>query len=318
MPIGVFLPTLFTAYAIWRLAVRFVWPAFGRLPLERSIWQLAAFWIGLLLNVVFANVPLDRLTGYNLKTQPGAITALIIIIVVVIVLVVNQLRVIRKTGYFPKYFVLYVTGGVIVAILSAVPGETLRLHHYIIALVLLPGCAWPTRLSLIYTSFLLGMFVNGVARWGFDGLIEDVATVRGDATIGTDLPSFSTTVGNWTGVQPNNATAANGTLFWNDIPEDLRSSWDSFALLVDDVLRYQGSSTSFNLSSLFSDYESDSQMGASNYLNESAGQQLQSQLASEAHYLRLAYVTNGQYGDFTRAATAYYNGTWVDAPPGAT
>jgi hypothetical protein len=301
--------------------MRFVWPAYKGLPIERSVWQLGFFWIGVLLDVVFANVPLQRLVASDIKSQPGSLTALIVIIVIVIVIVINQLRIIRKTGYLPKYLTLYVTGGVIVGLVAAIPGEELRLHHWVIAAVLLPGCAWPTRLSLIYSAFLLGMYLNGSGRWGMDGLVEDVATVRGDATIGSDLPIFSSTAANWTGVAANSVdstTVASGTVAWDPIPDSLQDSWDSFALLVDDVLRYQGTDTNYNLSSLFGSYYSDVQHGYTNYASNATLDALAQQLASEPHYLRLAYVSSGQYGDFTRAAIAYYNGTWIDAPPGAT
>ena len=165
MPFGDFLPTLFICYAIWRLSIRFVWPAFRGLPIERTIWTLGLWWIGTLLGVVFANVPLNRLVASDLKEQPGSLTALIVIIVIVVLIVINQLRVMRKTGYLLKFLLCYVIGGIIIAILSAIPGEQLRLHHFIIALVLLPGTAFPTRLSLIYSSLLYGMFLNGAARW---------------------------------------------------------------------------------------------------------------------------------------------------------
>lgn len=48
---GDFLPTLFVAYGIWRVTFRFVLPAFEHIPLEREIWTLGFFWIGVLLNV---------------------------------------------------------------------------------------------------------------------------------------------------------------------------------------------------------------------------------------------------------------------------
>lgn len=182
-PMGDFLPTLFVAYSLWRLTFRFVWPPFQKLPLERNIWIQGFFWIGTMLDLVFANVPLNRLVASDISSQPGAVreislscsrklifphfqlTSLIIIVVVVLVLALNQIRVIRKVGFLPKYLTLAIIGGIIIGLLAAVPTTGLRLHHYIIALVLLPFCAFETRLSLIYSSFLLGMFLNGVGRW---------------------------------------------------------------------------------------------------------------------------------------------------------
>lgn len=142
-------------------------------------------------------------------------------------------------------------------------------------------------------------------------------TVAGDHTLGTDLPVFASNNMTWTGVSSGNASA-NGTVTWDAIPDNLTSSWDSYALIVDDVLRYQGSVTSFNLSSLLSFYESDAELGVGSSLDAASTSALNRTLAAEPHYLRLAYVSSGAYGDFTRAAVAYFNGTWRDAPPGAT
>lgn len=73
-PMGDFLPTLFIAYALWRLTFRFVWPAFERFPLERNVWIQGFYWMGVLLNVVFANVPLGRLVASQIASEPGAVS----------------------------------------------------------------------------------------------------------------------------------------------------------------------------------------------------------------------------------------------------
>ncbi|KAK0521878.1 hypothetical protein OC834_006496 [Tilletia horrida] len=312
---GDFLPTLFACYVVWRIAFRFVWPYFAHVPLERETLTLAAFWIGVLLNVVFADVPLNRLVGRDLASQPGSITALVIIIIVVIVLALNQVRVIRKTTLLPRYLSIYAVGAVVVGLLAAIPGESLRLHHYIIALVLLPGCAFPTRLSLIYCAFLLGMMENGLGRWGFDGIIQDVATVIGDGTLGTGRPVFLNSSTNWAGVN-SSSPIANGIVAWAPLntSDPDQQGFDSFNLLVDDVLRYSGSGTTFNLSTLIEDF--DVGTGA----DDGTGAALVDQLQREPHFLRLAFASGSgsSPGDFTRAATVYFNGTFVDAPPGAT
>lgn len=80
--------------------------------------------------LVFEDVPLQRLVASDIATQPGALTALIVIIVVVIVVAVNQVRVIRKVGALPKYLSLALVGGVMIALLAAIPTTGLRLHHY--------------------------------------------------------------------------------------------------------------------------------------------------------------------------------------------
>ncbi len=68
---GDFLPFLFTCYAIWRLAFRYVWPAFTRVPVEATFWTLGFWWLGVLLNVVFGKVPIQRLVARDIAQQPA-------------------------------------------------------------------------------------------------------------------------------------------------------------------------------------------------------------------------------------------------------
>ncbi|EPQ30269.1 uncharacterized protein PFL1_02385 [Pseudozyma flocculosa PF-1] len=319
--VGDLLPYLFGCYVIWRVAVRYVWPAFEGLPLEGGVGTLGLWWVGVLMNVVFAGVPLQRLTAHDIGQQPGAVTALVVIVVVVLALAVHQVLVIRRMGYLPKYLVLYLVGAALVGLAAAVPGETLRMHHYIIALVLVPACAFPTRLSLLATAFLLGMYTNGIARWGFDGLLQDVATVRGDATGGTGQPRFLTNSTGW--------PRAGGVVEWAGLEGDEeRGQWSGFNLLVDDVLRYQGAGTTFNLSSLpdlfaqqrrreGQEGDDDAGLGAGSAPTAS----LNATLREGRHYLRLAFTAaDGTAGDYTRAATATLadEAAWSDPQPGAT
>ena len=102
---------------------------------------------------------------------------------------------------------------------------------------------------------------------------------------------------------------------WNAIPKDEAADWDGYALLADDVLRYQGSATSYNLSTLVDAYAKE---------RVSDGQPQESMPSNETiqglpHYLSVAFSSQGSPGDFTRAAVAVLgNRTWIDAPPGAT
>lgn len=180
---GTFLPTLFVGYAFWRLAYRFVMPAFTNAPIEGMVWYVGPFWVGVLTNITFDKIPIDRLTSQDLHAQSGAIGALVVILVVVTIIVINQVRVIRKTGWLPYYLGWYICGGFVALVLALLPGLEFRLHHYIIAMVLVPGTAFPNRLSAIYQSFLLGMFLNGVAAFDFDSILQTAADVRAFSSI---------------------------------------------------------------------------------------------------------------------------------------
>lgn len=174
---GTFLPTLFISYAFWRLAFRFTLPSFSKIPLEGAVWYLAPFWAGVLTNLTTDKIPISRLTASDLSKRSGAITALVIIVVIVAIMVINQVRVIRKTGWLPHYAGWYILGGLVTLVISLLPGLELRLHHYILSMVLIPGTGFPTRLSAIYQGFLLGMFLNGGAAFGFDSILQTGAEV---------------------------------------------------------------------------------------------------------------------------------------------
>lgn len=119
-------------------------------------------------------IPIDRLTASDIKQQAGGIAAIVVLVIVLVVVAINQVRVIRTTGWLPYYLGWYILGGLIIAVLSQLPGLELRMyvslprrcrgwliqitlcsHHYIAAMVLIPGTAFPTRLSLVYQGYVL-------------------------------------------------------------------------------------------------------------------------------------------------------------------
>jgi len=152
-------------------------PAFSRAPIEACVLYLSGFWVGVLNNLTFDKLPLSRLTSSDLQKRSGAITTLVVILVVVVVGGINQIRVIRSTGYLPQYLMWYAIGGLVTMILALLPGYSLRIHHYILALVILPGTAFPTRLSAIYQGLMLGLLLNGIAAFGWDPIIQTAAEV---------------------------------------------------------------------------------------------------------------------------------------------
>lgn len=306
--VGDFLPHLFVSYAIWRVALRFLFPAFRHIPIEFGIGMQGLWWIGDLLGVVFANVPLQRLVAHDLAQQPGSLTALIIIIIIAVLVGLNQVRVIRSVGCLPKYLTLYVIGGVLIALCTAVPGEGLRIHHYIVGLAFLPACGFPTRISLLLGAFLFGMYTNGVARWGFDGLLQDTRVIQGDAVGDSLLPAFAMNNESW-------SNTASRIITWQPIPAIARDSWDSFMLLVDDVLRYEGPSTQYDLAQLPAFFAANSTSKALGLISPAA---LNATIDAGMHYIRIAYAKAGSPGDFTKPALAALNGTWIDPAPGRT
>lgn len=142
------------------------------------VWYLAPYWTSVLTNMTMDNIPISRLTSSDLHKRSGAITALVIIILIVAVLVINQVRVVRQTGWLPYYIGWYIAGGLVALVLALLPTLEFRLHHYIVAIVLMPVTGFPTRLSAIYQGFLLGLFLNGGAAYNFDSILQTAAEVR--------------------------------------------------------------------------------------------------------------------------------------------
>jgi len=279
-----FLPGLFMAYGIWRVAFRFVLPSFMKMPLEATVWYIGPFWVGVLADATFDKIPIDRLLVSDIRRRPGALTALLIVVAVMLVIILNQIRVIRKTGWLPHYAGWCLAGGLVLLVLALLPGLTLRLHHYFIALLLLPVTAFPTRLSAIYQAFLLGLFINGGAAFGWDSILQTATELRQDATLGSGIPTFLTNSTTFNSSVP----LQNHTLLWQSLSSS-SDSWDGFSLLVDDVERFRGAATSFSLALLDQ---------------------------SLPHFFRLAFVEDDSVGDYTKAAAFFPNGSWIDPPPG--
>ncbi|KAL4771821.1 LCCL domain-containing protein [Aspergillus nidulans var. acristatus] len=194
------LPASFVAYVLYRYCAR---PLLT--PLSPPIYQLTKTFLflppaffGGLNNYTFARlIPLERLTPHDIQQQPGAKLALALVIPTIICIIVTQTHHIRMGGLMPHYLKVYGTMALILLILLPLPGLRLRIHHYILAILLMYGTAFPTRPSLIYQGLLLGLFINGTARWGFASIIET------PAALGELAPGAGGSHGWWGATWPN-------------------------------------------------------------------------------------------------------------------
>ncbi|KAE8147038.1 LCCL domain-containing protein [Aspergillus avenaceus] len=194
------LPASFVAFVLYRYCAR---PLLH--PLSEPVYQVTKTFLylppaffGALNNYTFARlIPLERLTPHDIQRQPGAKAALAMVIPTVICIILSQAWQIRQGGLMPRYLKIYCTMGLILLILLPLPGLRLRIHHYILAILLMPGTALPTRPSLVYQGLLLGLFINGVARWGFASIIET------PAALGEQAPGPGGAHGWWGGTSPN-------------------------------------------------------------------------------------------------------------------
>lgn len=280
-----FLPAAFIAAIIYKICVFRTLDRI-RAHYEKTILWVGGLWVGALNNLTFDMIPISRLTGHDLKQQPGAMTALVIIILILIAIALYQAWCFRVEGRLLRYLGIYAVLAFCLLVLLAVPSLNLRIHHYILALLLLPGTALQTRPSLLFQGILVGLFINGIARWGFASLLQTGAALRGDAQLGTGIPSLLDPVINSTTI----------TFAW----KGLERGYSGVSVLVNDVERFRG----FH-------QEGD---GTFTWTREDA---------ERPEFFRFGFVGYGSfsgttYSDFTRAGVWWPNGTWVMPPPGRT
>ncbi|KAJ5108589.1 hypothetical protein N7456_005264 [Penicillium angulare] len=221
--------------------------------LEKLILYLPPLFIGALNNYTFARlIPLQRLTPMDIQQQPGAKLALALVIPTVLTIILTQAWQIRQGGLLPRYLKIYCSMGLFILILLPLPGLRLRIHHYILAMLLLPGTAFPTRPSLVYQGLLLGLFINGIARWGFASIIETPAALGelapgragGNAWWGSTYPNITdaSVKISLPGTGSNETYPGNGNItfsLWE--PERMNGlGVDGISVLLNDVERFRG------------------------------------------------------------------------------
>ncbi|KAJ5794915.1 hypothetical protein N7457_001514 [Penicillium paradoxum] len=223
--LGRFLPGAFVGFVLYYFCVRHTLNNLDA-HWDKTVLWLGGCWVGALNTDTFDRIPISRLTPHDIQQQPGAVTALIIIVSSLIAIAFGQAHCFRREGRFFPTISIY--GGLvaIVLILVAVPNMNLRIHHYILSLLFLPGTTLQTRPSLLYSGILIGLFINGIARWGFDSILQTPGALLDGAKLGTIPPK----------IYPPSLTDANNLVF--SFP-DLESHADGLSVLVNDVMRFQ-------------------------------------------------------------------------------
>lgn len=271
--IGRFLPAALGSTIIYRYSVR---PQLTGLTahVEKTILWLGGAWVGSLNNYTFDFIPIERLTPHDLQVEPGAQFALAIVIVVLLSIAAGQVYYLRLEGRLPRYLAIY---GVFIAFLLicvATPPLNLRIHHYFEALLLLPGTRLQTRASLLYQGILVGLFINGTARWGFASILQTTDALRGDGQLNTLLPYITSPVA---------VGLSNITFAWGTPPK----GFDGMSVLVNDVERHRW------------------------YVGEGAGEQtFFRRWPDEKTYFRFGFMSGSSAGDYTQAGIWNPDGSW--------
>lgn len=235
-----FLPSCFVLYVLWKCSVKRTFTApedcgYKVSYIIRLIFWYPLFWLGILNNITFDRLPMDRLTMTDLKLLPGAFLTLFLIVTVVAVCAGIQAYSIWLSGRFKKYLAIYILMILSLVFLGNLPGLTLRIHHYILAILLIPGCATRGKSAYLLQGILLGLFLSGASRWGFASIVEtSLALRRGDPS-GHILPPQIVSYN------------SSGFLSWNSMPENITKfesgiylQYDGVSLLINDIERYSG------------------------------------------------------------------------------
>lgn len=250
-----FLPSGFILYVLWHSSVKRTLsdppPELNAKPspVSRVMLWYPFFWLGVLNNITFDRLPVDRLTILDLKEQAGALLAVSSIISTIGICAFIQAYKIWLSGRFRKYLTIYLCFVFGLIFLANIPGLTLRVHHYILAILLIPGCATRGRTALAFQGILLGLFLSGSSRWGLASIAETIDSLKRDDPRGTIIPpeflGFNTTSGNLTWKIVDDESL-------NTIERKLNSKFNGISLLINDIERFVGGGIdSLNLKELF-------------------------------------------------------------------
>lgn len=275
------LPAFFIAVILWMTVVKRTLSGINA-PIEKTVIWLGGFWIGALSNYTFEWIPISRLTGHDLEQQPGAKVALAVIVGILIVITVCQVYYFWLESRLPKYLGLYGLFVFGIMFCLAIPGINLRIHHYIIGLLLLPGTSMQTRPSLLYQGVLLGLFVNGIARWDFDSVLQTTTALREDGKFESIVPSLIEPIVNASGTEGFLASFS-----WKYLPPNM----DGISILVNDVERYRA----------FTDEKPDGDTFEWTHSTDLALNE----------YFRFAFIRSGRTLDYSKSGTLLANGTWA-------
>ena len=290
-----------------------------RAQIEKTILYLGLCFIGALNNYTFAPlIPISRLTPHDLA-QPGATAALAIIITLIVLIILTQIHYIRLSGNLPRYLAIYFVIGLVLLTLLLLPSLRLRIHHYIIAIVFFAGTAFPTRPSLIYQGLLLGLFINGVARWGFASIVETPSSLgeqpsdngdgSGKAWWGATGPNVTATPG-WRSNEPEDLSSVdvdvqtshkNITFRWGPLP--VEDGVDGVSMLVNDVERWRG----YVDEELYWDQE-----GVTWWRGGEKGRgRHEGDGSREPEFFRWAWMKSGETGRYSGVGVWRGDGVWV-------
>lgn len=291
--LGSFLPAMLAAWVMFdHMGIRRSLSGLTA-QFEKTVLWLGGCWVGALTNYTFDFIPIQRLTPHDLSQQPGARVALAFIIIILTIIMASQVWFFRQEGRLVRFLKFYAIVGAGLIICVLLPDLKLRIHHYILALLLLPGTSLQTRPSLLYQGLLVGLFINGIARWGWDPVLQTAYALQGDAQLGSPLPALAAPV---ISLGKNISSI---TFTWGKPPGSI---YDGISVLVNDVERFR---------TYFSNDEFD-RNAPTNFTWTREGEEV----GRDTEYFRFAWMQGYKSEDYTKAGVWTKEGEWVEMAPG--
>lgn len=302
------LPLCFVLYVEWKGAIKRTLE--NGSPLCKILLWYPLLWLGIMNNITFDRLPVDRLTPKDLKEQPGGAIAVGSIAATILTCAFIQAYSLWKSGRFRKFFKIYISFIFGLILLSSIPGLNLRIHHYILGAILVPGCATRGASAYLFQGILIGLILSGVSKWDFASIVEtNYSLLRGEAGAAAPPPALLFDKSNphlisWN--VSNNTTDDNGVEFSRD-------NFDGYSLLLNDVEVYVGSNSTVDVEKLISENELLAKM-VQNALKDSTN-------GTIPMYFRVAkaLITSSteDHGDYTNAGVLQWpEGIWTAPEPG--
>eukprot|EP00127_Corallochytrium_limacisporum_P007308 Clim_evm49s246 gene=Clim_evmTU49s246 len=246
-------------------------PTFNDSGLERTVANLAyynlylavAYWFIVRVSLfpiawifdlfLFYMIPLffvSHLSMFNLflpdfSLSPGDIQGVGTIIYVVVLMLILLFAVIYlcrdlyRMGLIPYYIVGYGAAILVIVIgtlLATTNDFEIHVHHWFLAVFLMPFTAVESRVAMIVQGVLLGMLADGTSRWGMASL-----WVPNDSGSWGNPPDISGSVTNATELEIEWTSDYNGT----------DSTLATFALFMNDFLVYNDFDNTTTISGLY-------------------------------------------------------------------
>ena len=165
---------------------------------------------------------------------------ILIVSIVIFILILYQLRLVFTAGLIRKYLLAYVSFATVILYISLLwsGSYSFHLHHALIGPLLIPLTRFRTRLSLLLQGLLLGVFINGMALWGFSSLWDHTGGASGsqgwDATEprGVEVVNVTTSAIQVEWEWRNTTGSAIGTVVYINGVEGFHASWERTELWV--------------------------------------------------------------------------------------